>query len=105
MIPVDAIVRNGVPVNTQFVISTGRVKAFVKGPGGRYQVAREMGEGDFFGEVSILHGRPRTATVTAAEPCELLELQRATLDTVGATHPRVREVLQSFCDARLGAAG
>ena len=101
--PGDIIVGDGEPGGSLFVISTGRVKAFVKGPAGRYREAREMGEGDFFGEISILYGRPRTATVTAAEPCELLELERATVESVAATHPRVREVLQSFCTARLGA--
>ena len=100
--PGDIIVGDGEPGDSLFVISSGRVKAFVKGAGGRYTVARELGEGDFFGEIAILYGRPRTATVTAADRCELLELERATVETIAASHPRVREVLQSFCNARVG---
>jgi len=102
--PGDIIVGDGEPGDSLFVISSGRVKAFVKGPAGRYKVAREMGEGDFFGEIALLHGRPRTATVTAADRCELLELERATVETIAATHPRVREVLLSFCNARVAGA-
>ena len=43
---------------------------------------------------------PRTATITAASRCELLELDKATLDRIAETHPHVREVLQEFHDQR-----
>jgi cAMP-dependent protein kinase regulator len=99
----DIIVGDGEPGDSLFVISSGRVKAFVKGTEGRYRETREMGEGDFFGEIALLFGRPRTATVTAAESCELLELGRATVESLAATRPRVREILESFCTARVGA--
>ena len=101
----DIIVGDEEPGDSLFVISSGRVKAFVKGAEGRYHAAREMGEGDFFGEIALLHGKPRTATVTAAESCELLELERDTVASLAATRPRVREVLESFCNARVGAGG
>jgi cAMP-dependent protein kinase regulator len=99
----DIIVGDGEPGDSLFVISSGRVKAFVKGAEGRYRETREMGDGDFFGEIALLYGRPRTATVTAAESCELLELERATVESLAATRPRVREILESFCTARVGA--
>jgi cyclic nucleotide-binding protein len=98
--PGDIIVGDAEPGDSLFVISSGRVKAFVKGEEGRYREAREMGEGDFFGEIALLHGKPRTATVTAAESCELLELERAMVESLAATRPHVREVLESFCNAR-----
>ena len=99
----DIIVGDEEPGDSLFVISSGRVKAFVKGAEGRYREAREMGEGDFFGEIALLQGKPRTATVTAAESCELLELEREMVTSLAATRPRVREVLESFCNARVGA--
>jgi hypothetical protein len=101
--PGDIIVGDEEPGDSLFVISSGRVKAFVKGAEGRYREAREMGEGDFFGEIALLQGKPRTATVTAAESCELLELEREMVESLAATRPRVREVLESFCSARVGA--
>jgi cAMP-dependent protein kinase regulator len=101
--PGDIIVGDEEPGDSLFVISSGRVKAFVKGAEGRYRETREMGEGDFFGEIALLYGRPRTATVTAAESCELLELERDMVQSLAATRPRVREVLESFCNARVGA--
>ena len=53
-----------------------------------------LAEGDFFGEISLLSGRPRSATITAAAPCELLELDREAFDRVCAQHPRVRAVME-----------
>src|SRR4051812_11993688 len=50
--PGDVIVGDGEPGDSLFVVSSGRVKAFVKGAGGRYREAREMGEGEFFGEIA-----------------------------------------------------
>ncbi len=98
--PGDIIVGDAEPGDSLFVISSGRVKAFVKGAEGRYHEAREMREGDFFGEIALLHGKPRTATVTAAESCELLELEREMVESLAATRPHVREVLETFCNAR-----
>jgi CRP-like cAMP-binding protein len=62
-----------------------------------------MEEGEFFGEISLLTGKPRTATVTAAGPVELLELDRATLDDISSRHPRVRAVVEEFAEKRSGS--
>jgi cAMP-dependent protein kinase regulator len=98
--PGDIILAEGEPGDSLFLVSSGVVKAFVKSPSGRYVEIRELQEGDFFGEISVLSGKPRSATVTAAAPCELLELDRPTIDSITASHPRVREVLDAFCQER-----
>ncbi len=100
----DIIITEGEPGSSLFVVSSGRVKAFVRNPAGRHAQVREMDEGSFFGEISILKGSPRTATVTAASRVDLLELDRATLDGITANHPRVIEVLEAFCRERAGSA-
>ena len=64
---------------------------------------RELGEGEFFGEVSILTGSPRTATVTAAAPLELLELDLPTLESIAAERPHVVTVLEDISRARAGS--
>jgi hypothetical protein len=95
--PGDIILTQGDPGRSVFVLATGVVKAFVKEASGRRQVmVRTMEEGEFFGEISILSGKPRTATVTAATTCELLELDRESLDRITQTFPHVLEVLQEF---------
>lgn len=95
----DIILTEGDPGDSLFVVTTGLVKAYVK-RSGQQVLVRRMAEGDFFGEISILSGKPRTATVTAATAVELLELDRQTLDGITAAYPRVRDVLEDFYVAR-----
>jgi cAMP-dependent protein kinase regulator len=104
--PGDIIITEGDPGDSLFILTTGRVKAFlhnVDGPGQR--LARTMGDGAFFGEISILSGKPRTATVAAVTPCELLELDRPTLDEITKTYPHVLDVLQEFYIQRATGQG
>ncbi len=98
--PGDILISEGERSDSLFVLTAGVVRAFVRNQAGKSVAVREMSEGAFFGEVSALSGQPRSATVTACTRCELLELDRATLDTICATHPHVREVLQQFHDQR-----
>ena len=97
----DLVVSQGEPGDSLFLVTTGTVKAWIRNREGRYVLVRRLGDGDFFGEISVLTGSPRTATVVAATPCELLELDRVTLDGITAQHPRVREVLQRFYEQRI----
>jgi cAMP-dependent protein kinase regulator len=98
--PGDVAMAEGEAGGSLFLLTTGVVKAWVRGPGQEYRLVREMHEGDFFGEISLFTGGHRTATVTAATRCELLELDRRTLDEILRTHPRVFDVLRRFSDER-----
>jgi len=99
--PGDIVLTEGDPGDSLFVLTEGRVKAFVRDAEKRRQILmRELREGDFFGEISILSGKARSATVTAATRCEMLELDRATLDQITQSYPNVRQVLEEFYLAR-----
>jgi len=93
------ILREGEPGNSLYMLTSGAVKAFVKRDGKQVPIA-ELEEGAFFGEGSILTGKPRTATIVATEHSELLELDRPTLDSITQTHPHVWNVLQEFASQR-----
>jgi hypothetical protein len=100
----DIIITEGEPGSSLFVLTMGSAKAFVRNQTGKHIMVRELREGDFFGEISILSGKPRTATVTAGSDCDLLELDRATLDAIAQTKPRVWDVLKDFASLRAGSA-
>ena len=90
----DIIVTEGEPGHSLFILTTGSAKVFVRGLAGHDIEVATLCEGDFFGEISCVSGQPRTATVTAATPCEMLELQKVTLDVIATKHPRIRERIE-----------
>ena len=92
----DVIVAEGTAGDSMFILTSGKVKAYVKTPKGKSLKVQEFEEGDFFGEIAVLTGKPRTATLTAAVDCECLVLSRDALDEITKTHPGVREVLKKF---------
>lgn len=65
------IVREGEAGSSAFVIVTGTANVTIDGV--REPVA-VLGPGDYFGEMSLLTGEPRTATVTPATECRLIEI-------------------------------
>ncbi len=96
----DVIIRQGQPGNSLYMLTSGKVRAFVKKDGKNVPVA-DLSEGAFFGEGSILTGKPRSATVAALTSCELLELDRPTLDEITSRHPHVMDVMREFAARRL----
>lgn len=70
------LVEEDEPDHSLFIIIKGQVKVFVSGEEGREAILALLSNGDFFGEMSLLDGEPRSASVRAMEPTELLVLRR-----------------------------
>ena len=68
------IFREGDPALAMYVIRSGRVAISVWTMENEELVFAVLGEGDFFGETSLLDGSPRTATAKAVEAVELTEI-------------------------------
>jgi len=62
-----------------FVVQNGCVELFVQDHAGQEIVLNHVESGEAFGELSLLDGRPRTASARVTEPGELLVLDRAEL--------------------------
>ena len=63
--------------DTLFVISRGQVKVSIVSEDGREVILSILAEGDFFGEMSLLDGHPRSANVTTMQETDLLMVRRA----------------------------
>lgn len=96
----EVIVREGDPGDSMFIVSTGEVRATVLRNGQQVPVAT-MRDGDFFGEMAVLSGEPRTATVTAVKATELLELSRENLREICSRHPHVEAKIRLAYDERI----
>ena len=77
----DIIVSEGEPGDSMFIILKGEVRILVRSDGPReIEVARKA-RGEFFGELSLLTGEPRTASVRAHNDCEVLVIDKKTFST------------------------
>lgn len=96
----DRIVRQGAPGASMFVVVSGQVQVLLE-PSDR-EVAR-IDAGGFFGEMSMLTGEPRTATVRAATDVTALEITADRFRRLALARPAlVEQVTMRVADRRLG---
>lgn len=98
--PGEIVVAEGEPGSSLLVLASGLVRVYVRNDVGHQVQVRTLEPGDFFGEISILTGQARTATVTAADTCDVLELGQGKLEEIGRQYPRVSQVVREVCARR-----
>ncbi|MBD3391466.1 MAG: cyclic nucleotide-binding domain-containing protein [Chitinivibrionales bacterium] len=74
---------------TFFIIAAGTVHIAVLTSEGKQAIIATLQKGDFFGEMAILDGEPRSASVIAATPCTLLMLYRKPFLEILQKFPRI----------------
>lgn len=94
------IVLEGDPGDSMFIVVRGEVRVLTKNAQQKEVVLANLGEGEFFGEVSLLTGRPRTATILTNVDSELLELTQTDYEKIAVKYPHVKAVLQEFHQQR-----
>jgi CRP-like cAMP-binding protein len=88
----DYIVKKGEPGSEMYFLARGEVD-IVDGEG---QVVRVLGEGNFFGEKSLITSEPRSAHVRAKTQCDLFVLEKSDFVKVLKDHPRfARSILET----------
>lgn len=92
----DFIVKKGEMGQEMYFICRGQVE-ILDGAGKRLNL---LGEGDFFGEISLLFSQPRTASIRATMPCDLFVLDKADFDRVLKSHPEFAEPLREIAKSR-----
>ena len=72
----SVIMREGDPVDSLYIVVSGRLKVMMGESDGKEVILGILGPGEFFGEMGLIDDRPRSATVIAIEPCELLSVTK-----------------------------
>lgn len=99
----DAIVREGEYGDSLYLIVEGNVVVEGTDPRGKKVTLATLGPGDFFGEVAVLTGKPRTATVVAQGPVTVIEISKEVLAEICQRYPEVSAVLEKFYQDRANA--
>ena len=87
------IVREGDPGDKLYVLVRGRVTVSKQDSSGREQAIAMLEDGDFFGEMALLEGGARTASVRTESFCTCLALARAPFLDLLAAYPEVRAAI------------
>lgn len=91
--PGEAIVHKGNEGNSMFAIIRGAVKVQIP-ENGISKTINRLTQNDFFGEMSLLTGQPRSATVIAEEETEVLQIKKKALKPIFESNPTL---VQSVC--------
>jgi voltage-gated potassium channel len=94
--PGDVLIKVGDIGEEMYFIVSGQVA--IELSGGRHTI---LSDGDFFGEIALLHRSPRTATVRAQTRCQLLVLDAQDFRRFIAGSPSIGEVLAKTAKHRL----
>ena len=90
------VVKEGDPGDSLFIVVRGEVRVLTHTPMKKEVFLANLGEGEFFGEIALLTGKPRTATVIANATSELLELTKSDYEKIIERYPNVKKVVQEF---------
>ena len=99
--PKEVLCRKGDPGHQLYGILSGSLKVTTTGMDGKDVMFGLMGAGEVIGEIAVLDGEERSATVTAVEKTELLTLHRRELIPFLETNPRAAIGLAGVLAARV----
>jgi cAMP-dependent protein kinase regulator len=105
--PGEIILRQGDPAETFYILISGRAEVLHRSANGQEQTIDWREPGEYFGEIGLLHDRPRTATVRAAEQgAEALVLEReAFLGLMGTSVATERVIAREMARRLIAVAG
>jgi small-conductance mechanosensitive channel/CRP-like cAMP-binding protein len=94
------IVEQGDSGSSLYIIAEGLLSVRIKFDDGATNQVATVGPGDFFGEMSLLTGTPRTATVVALTDSVIYEIDKAQLEPILKARPETAEVLAAYLERR-----
>jgi small-conductance mechanosensitive channel/CRP-like cAMP-binding protein len=96
----EAIIREGEAGDSFFIIDHGEVEIFVTSPSGTRKTLTHLHDGDFFGEIALLTGEKRTATVQAVSDVRVFQLKKDNFKEVLERKPDILDEIGSVLSKR-----
>ena len=101
----EKVIRQGTEGSSMFVLIDGEADVHVEHPGGSAYVAT-LKAGDYFGEMSLLTGEKRSATVVAKTDCEVLEIGKtAFAEVLQSSETLLQKLSEMLAQRRLETEG
>lgn len=97
----QVVCSRGEPGDALYVLITGKLKVTAESGDGRELILAILDAGETFGEMSLLDGKPRCASVTAVQDSELLVIRRQDFLLFLEQHPKVAIELLAILTQRL----
>src|SRR6185312_477948 len=76
----EVLCRQGEPGDALFIVPGGRIRLSTMDPSGNEKVLTYFTDGQFFGEMAVLTGAPRSASAYASSDVRLLQLRKDDFD-------------------------
>ena len=91
----------GDPGDGCYRLEEGLLKVSMLSPTGAERILAILGPGSIVGDMAMIDGRPRSASVSALRECKLSFVSRAAFETVAAKNPEIYKHLLNVLAARL----
>jgi uncharacterized membrane protein len=101
--PGEILFRHGDPASGMYLVLDGEVTMSIATPGDQELVVATMRRGDFFGELAMLDGSPRSATASVIRHTKLLWLRREDFIELLGRQPKLAVAMLSSIATRLRA--
>jgi CRP/FNR family transcriptional regulator, cyclic AMP receptor protein len=97
----ESLFLSGDPGDGFYQLKEGLLKVSMVSPKGAERILAILGPGSIVGDMAVIDGRPRSASVSALRDCKLSFISRAAFETIAAKNPEVYKHLLNLLAARL----
>lgn len=97
----ETVVSIGEPGDCMYIIISGQVKVVIPKPDGGETVIAYLASGDYFGEMALLTGEPRSATVITTQPSEMFMLHKNDFEIIVEKFPSISLSMGKIMSQRL----
>jgi CRP-like cAMP-binding protein len=96
----NIIARQGAVAHWLYIIITGDAEVYFETPAGEKRVINQLGKGSFFGEMGMMTGAPRSASVIAKSDVECYRLDKEMFEEILRARPAIAEEISHILAKR-----